>query len=135
MLIIPARLWEQIAVEAESAYPEECCGVLLGCGGVVALAARMRNTSPTDRRKSYRIDPVELLDAWRGAHSRGLRVLAVYHSHPECEPDFSEEDATRAYPWLAYLVLAVRDKRAGAARCYRHDEQAGSFKPAGFQII
>ena len=135
MLIIPARVWAQIAFEAESAYPEECCGALLGCGEVVELAAPMTNTSPTDRRNSYRIDPGELLDACRRARDRGLRLAAIYHSHPECEPDFSAQDAARAYPWIRYLVLAVRDKRAGAARCFQCDGQAGGFKPAGFQII
>src|SRR5688572_9138757 len=109
------------AEHAASAYPEECCGALLGRGGVIEEAFPLTNIAATSRpkdpegrargaRDSYEIDPFELDRVYDEAAKRGRSVLGIYHSHVEVGAYFSRMDREVAlalgeptYP--IYLVL------------------------------
>jgi proteasome lid subunit RPN8/RPN11 len=132
--LIPKPVWDAVASQARELYPEECCGVLLGTEDRVSSTIPLANTSGTDRRRSYRIDPAELLVVTQEARGRGLKILGIYHSHPDSEPHFSAEDAANACPWYWFLVLAVRAKQVTAARCYRPAADSRSFQEVGFEI-
>jgi proteasome lid subunit RPN8/RPN11 len=115
-------------------YPEECCGALVGESDRVDHAVRLANTSENDRRRSYRIDPDELLSLTRQVQSHGTRILAIYHSHPDSEPRFSDQDAANACPWYRFLIVSVRGGRVGAARCYQAGAEPGRFTQVEFKI-
>jgi proteasome lid subunit RPN8/RPN11 len=115
-------------------YPEECCGALVGNGERVEHAVRLANTSEAGRRSSYRIDPNELLLATQRARGRGARILAIYHSHPDSDPRFSDQDAANACPWYRFLILSVRNGRVSAARCYQPGAEPGRFTQVEFKI-
>lgn len=123
-------MWEAVCSHAVEAYPEECCGALVGNNTRVEEGIRLANTSTTDRRVTYHVAAEELLRATEQARERGLRILAIYHSHPDAEPCFSKEDAANACPWYGYLVVSVNGKRAAAARYYQPD----SFTETEFTI-
>ncbi|MCE5309927.1 MAG: M67 family metallopeptidase [Acidobacteriales bacterium] len=134
MLCVPASIWEEVASHALEVYPEECCGALLGAKDRVERLIRLANSSETDRRRRYRIDPAELLDATQQARKLGMDVLTVYHSHPDSEAYFSPEDAANACPWYRYLVVAVRDGQIRAAKSYQWDAARGSYVECEFKI-
>ena len=134
MLLIPRFVWDDVVSHAQEIYPEECCGALVGVVDYVERATRLANTSQTGRRRSYRIDPAELLEATREARDRGMTILGIYHSHPDVEPCFSDQDLANACPWYRFLVLAVHAQRVTAARCYQPAADLKSFEETAFEM-
>lgn len=143
----PAQLAE-IVRHAESGYPDEVCGLVLGTRGAAARAVvrPLRNVADAERpadpagvprgaRTAYLMDPLEELHVLREADASGWDVLCIYHSHPDHEPSFSPMDRDRAldqagrplWPGVLYLVVSVRAGLAGAARGYRWSAQARTF--------
>jgi proteasome lid subunit RPN8/RPN11 len=134
VLLIPTCVWDALASHAQQIYPEECCGALLGVVDHVERAMRLANTCRTGRRRSYRIDPAELLEATREARDGGMKILGIYHSHPDSEACFSGEDLANACPWYRFLVLAVHARRVTAACCYQPAADLKSFEETGFEM-
>ena len=112
MLTITASSWVRIREQAESGYPEEICGLLVGemdgesRHGREALPARNRNVKSAHHR--YDLDPSDYLRIDRAARERGLEVLGIYHSHPDhpCRP--SQSDLDGAWPGFSYLIVSVQ---------------------------
>lgn len=127
-------MWEAIASHGVEVYPDECCGALVGNGERLEHAVRITNTSEINRRTSYRIAPNELLLAAEQARARGMRILAIYHSHPDAEPRFSDQDAANACPWYRFLVVSVRNGRVDRACCYQPGAEPGDFTEVEFEI-
>ena len=134
VLLIRKCVWDGVRSHAREMYPEECCGALLGVGDHVERVRPFANTSQTDRRRSYRVDPAELLEATREARDRGMTILGIYHSHPDSEPCFSAEDLANACPWYRFLVLGVDAGRVTAARCYQPAADLKSFEETGLEL-
>ena len=70
-----------------------------------------------DARTAYYIDPRELMRIMKQAQEQGLVIKLFYHSHPEHDAYFSEEDKRMAlfdneptYPDARYLVISVYNK-------------------------
>lgn len=120
---------------AEAAYPEECCGVLIGRSsraerpvGAVELVLPARNDHPDNRRTRYLIPPELLLAAHKQARAAGLDVLGYYHSHPDRPAVPSETDRQNAWPGVSYVILAVEQGRVAAIRSWRLVDARGAFE-------
>lgn len=114
--------WRAMIEHAERAYPEECCGALIGSiNGEAHLAARALplENAAANRRVRYSIRPGDLGEADAAASAAGLELVGIYHSHPDREPSFSPEDAAGAWPRLSFVVLSIRNGRFEAARSFR----------------
>lgn len=120
-----------IQAHAESTYPNECCGLLLGtikpsCGLLDKTLADVRSTDnawgskPNDlvsfdsdltktRRERYWIAPEDLLANQRSARDRGLEIIGVYHSHPDHPAIPSKLDRDLAWPQYSYLIVSVQN--------------------------
>ncbi|MEW6279377.1 MAG: M67 family metallopeptidase [Candidatus Eremiobacterota bacterium] len=96
MLRLPAALIERLLEEARRAYPQECCGLLLGDGPCLHP---VRNLHPHPER-AYEADPGEVLRALRAGTLRGF-----YHSHPDGSAWPSQRDHAEAWPGLTYLIV------------------------------
>jgi desampylase len=81
--------------EATKAYPQECCGLLLGQGARIECAVPAANVHP-DPERHFEIDPAALITAHRAARSGGAQVLGYYHSHPNGRAEPSAEDIAMA---------------------------------------
>ena len=71
---------ERMHAEAVAAADEECCGLLLGHGGVDEVRPAVNVAA--DRQRRFDIDPQALVDAHRAARNGGPGVVGYYHSHP-----------------------------------------------------
>ncbi len=133
MLRLAAGVLDRIGAHAESGYPEEVCGGLLGDAREddvrVIDAVPLRNVRDDERERRYLIDPVEVLGLERRAESAGVQVVGFYHSHPDASPVPSEFDRENAWPWYIYLIVSVESERAGAARAWRLAESRERFEP------
>jgi proteasome lid subunit RPN8/RPN11 len=111
-LMISDQLLESIREHGKRAYPNECCGVLLGRmensrKSVVELR-QMENAREDSPRNRYPISPRDLLEAEKAARALGLDIVGVYHSHPDHPARPSEFDREHAFPWYSYIIVSVR---------------------------
>jgi len=94
-------------------YPRECCGILVGkeqgTRRIVTEVLPVQNARADSPRNRFLILPEDVLRCLHEAERSGVEILGVYHSHPDQPAQPSEFDRQYAWPWLVYLILAVRD--------------------------
>lgn len=126
---------ERIRAHAAEAFPEEACGFLLGHADLeglrkeVAAARPAENQRADERTRRFLIPPQDLLAAEEEADRAGLAVLGFYHSHPSGSAEPSSFDLAHAWPWYAYVVVAVIGGKPGEARAWRLREDRSGFNP------
>jgi len=111
MLSVDEEPWRAMVGHALAAYPEECCGAMLGRaeGGVkrITRAIALENATQGMRRTRYELRPEDLLAAAAEARRSGLELVGIYHSHPDRAACFSETDLKSSCPWYSFLVLSI----------------------------
>jgi proteasome lid subunit RPN8/RPN11 len=133
MIVLPTTLLRRIAMSAQEAYPEECCGLLIGFrdadGGVrVTEIAEAANVTPPPRRDSFEVDPAVRFAMMRRLRGTTQDIVGHYHSHPDGPARPSAHDAASAYePELFWLIVAVAAGRAGEAAAFRYDPLTAVF--------
>lgn len=70
----------QLTEIAKEALPNESCALLLGHNDKVVKILPMRNSDESP--VTFSIEPTELLHAYNLAESKGMQVIAIFHSHP-----------------------------------------------------
>jgi proteasome lid subunit RPN8/RPN11 len=119
MIALSADREDAIRREGERAYPNECCGILLGSiaddnGRVVADSIPVENAREAgEQYHRFRIEPEDLMKAELAARKRKLDVLGFYHSHPDHPAKPSDYDKEHALPYYSYIITAVDKGRAG----------------------
>jgi proteasome lid subunit RPN8/RPN11 len=98
---------------ASQAYPDECCGAMLGAvedgRKVVREALPLENAFEGVQATRYQLRPEDLLAADAAARGRGMDLIGIYHSHPDCDAYFSETDLKNSCPWYSFVVLSIRN--------------------------
>jgi len=128
---IPKSVLQAIHDHARAAYPEECCGFLLGHSDAprrIEESRRARNVATENRARRYSIDPLELLHADDDARKKSLELIGVYHSHPDHPAAPSEYDRSRAASWLSYVIVSVVDGEPKDVTAWQFDETARLFR-------
>lgn len=101
-----------MVAHAEAAYPRECCGAILGTekDGVRhgQIAWQMRNAFQGAQEDTYELDPAEQLAVEKEARARGLSIIGIFHSHPDCDAYFSKRDLASSCPWYSFVVLSIK---------------------------
>lgn len=118
-IVLSAELKRQIESEGARAYPNECCGVMLGCDTatqrIVERLMPVANVfDETERYHRFSISPKQLMDAERIASEEGRLVLGFYHSHPDHPARPSEYDRSHAWPFYSYVIVSIEDRRPGS---------------------
>ena len=138
MIAVSDAVLREIRAHGREAYPEECCGALLGSsrdGGTRAVRAeRARNASEEARERRFQIEPREYLRLESLADSLGLDLLGFYHSHPDHPAAPSELDRERAFPALHYVVLSVSAGRPAEITSWVLSDDGGSFEREELRI-
>ncbi|MGO9482516.1 MAG: Mov34/MPN/PAD-1 family protein [Candidatus Kryptoniota bacterium] len=106
----------QIEKHGERAYPEECCGIMLGINdgndrGIEEVFG-LDNEQGENRQRRFFVTPKQYLQAERIAVERKLQLLGFYHSHPDHPAAPSEFDRDHALPWFTYLIVSVAQGKA-----------------------
>jgi proteasome lid subunit RPN8/RPN11 len=125
MIEIEKAAWETMVQHAQSKFPNECCGAMLGrIDGdrkVVTLAVPIENAYEGAQGARYEIGPEDLLAADREARARGMDLVGIFHSHPDCDAYFSETDLKNSCPWYSFVVLSVKNGRFDHANSFIPD--------------
>ena len=133
MIRIEREPWEAIVAHARAAYPDECCGAMLGRADgdekTVTAALPLENAYAGPRRTRYELRPEVLLAAERGARERSLAVIGIYHSHPDCAAYFSETDLKNSCPWYSFVVLSIQKGEFDHANSFLPDAEQTRAEP------
>ena len=132
-----------IQSHAESTYPEECCGILLGhlSGDTKTLIEVLPTENSWDeeaaeafqgvhssaegkssKRNRFSIAPIVMLEAQKDARDRNLNIIGVYHSHTDHPAIPSEFDRAIAWPEYSYIIVSVRQGSACDLKSWSLDD-------------
>ena len=129
----------RIEAAGVTAYPDECCGLLIGHdideGGIEVVRVVMsENVEPGDTRARFEIDPALLIALQRDLRGARDRIVGHYHSHPDHPARPSAHDAKRAWqPEMVWLITAVIGGEAAETTAHVI-EDGGGFRQIGLQI-
>ena len=117
---------------AERAYPEECCGLLVGHDSegdiCVTRVVDSPNVHPERTRDRFEVDPKIRLDLERELRGTPERIVGHFHSHPDHPAMPSETDRTMAFePALVWVIVAVLGGCIEEVRAFKPDEPQGDF--------
>jgi proteasome lid subunit RPN8/RPN11 len=125
MIEIQTKPWQTMVLHAERTYPNECCGAMLGRiqGGkkIVTEAVPLENVFAGGQSERYELRPEDLLAADKAARERGLDVVGIFHSHPDCAAYFSQTDLKNSCPWYSFVVLSITNGRFAHANSFLPD--------------
>jgi len=102
---------EELVSIAKDLLPDESCALLLGENNAVVEIFPMRNIDESP--VTFSMDSTELVDAYSLAESKGLQVIAIFHSHPaQPSPSSSDIKFMEINPviWLIYSTTEWRLK-------------------------
>ena len=136
MIYLTDILAGEIKSEGEKAYPNECCGVLLGVLGetgeksLTQILPVSNEFSAGEQYHRFLITPADMLAAEKKALSLKLDVLGFYHSHPDHPAKPSDFDREHALPFYSYVITAVEKGAAKetASWTLRDDRSAFVFE-------
>ncbi|HET6344426.1 MAG TPA: M67 family metallopeptidase, partial [Myxococcota bacterium] len=117
---------------AARAYPEECCGLMLGADDDgsqrrVVDVLEVANVKDEARTRRYLMAPAALLAAEKTASGRGLEVVGIYHSHPDHPSQPSEFDREHAMPFWSYLIVSCQRGAVASTQSWRLREDRSQF--------
>ncbi len=127
------ELSARIRAHAAGAYPQECCGALLGRDGDSAREILellpLPNQHGASPRNRFTIRPEDFRRAEATARERGLDLVGWYHSHPDHPALPSEFDRQHAWPWYSYVIVAVEKGASAALASWRLSDDRMRFTP------
>ena len=117
-MIIPQNIIDELISQARQDAPNETCGYLLGSispstggGQGEALVTEnywMENIDHSPEHFSFA--PKDQFAALKYARSKGLKILANWHSHPASPSRPSQEDLRLANdPTIRYAILSLHE--------------------------
>lgn len=145
---LPPAFLQQICLQAEKEYPNECCGIILGPANQPNLFTRLepcRNVQEECHRKdpagfprtsqtAYFIDPKDLFRIQKQARENQEEIRVIYHSHINAEAYFSTEDkriaapeGEPAYPGIIYMIVSVMKGKAHQTHWFHWDSKLKDF--------
>lgn len=149
-LELSAEQLQAITAHAESTYPDECCGILLGKLGanhkalleLRAMENAWENQTTEDlttqpsltKSRRYSIAPDAMLEVMRYARSQNLDVVGIYHSHPDHPAVPSECDRQMAWQHYSYIIVSVNKGTASDCRSWTLND-CQQFQPEDLLVI
>ena len=131
-IIIASSCIQAVGSHAQSTFPQECCGFMLGTksndgGRTVTELYKIDNINATNPGRQYHMNPKQQLEAERYAREEKLEILGVYHSHPNHSSRASEFDRIHALPFWSYLIISCINGKRGQIQSWRLREDRSQF--------
>ena len=130
----------QIHQHGETAYPEEGAGFLLVTyienERIVSAILPAPNARGSEfRHNRYLINPQDALQAEMEADKIGLKIIGIFHSHPDHPNQPSAFDLNWALPWYSYIITSVINGKAAQSKSWFLEEDRTSFREEAIEII
>jgi proteasome lid subunit RPN8/RPN11 len=133
MLKLSSELKKDIRINGETAYPNECCGIILGeikdNGTKNAMRTVAVNNSGEDSEQYHRflITPEDMFRAQQTARAAKLEVIGFYHSHPDHPSSPSDYDKEHALPFYSYVIVSVDKGNAQVLTSWELTDDRSNF--------
>jgi len=132
VLIIPREILADIFEHSQLAYPEECCGILVGLDTegdrTITASHRARNVIEERRHERYLIDERKLIEVTRSTRNFPADIIGFYHSHPDYPSHPSLYDTeTAAWPGYSYLIVSLEKDRIASFQSWIMREEGDPF--------
>jgi proteasome lid subunit RPN8/RPN11 len=125
MIEVEAEPWRLMVRHACQTYPNECCGAMLGRNTgerkLVTSAVPLENAFEGQQNARYELRPSDLVAADQAARERGLDLIGIFHSHPDCDAYFSSTDLENSCPWFSFVVLSIKNGEFDHANSFLPD--------------
>lgn len=132
MLKIPQHIHDDIIAHAREGLPLEVCGILGGSGDTVEAIYRVTNSDASNEH--FSMEPKEQFAVVKDMRIKGVKMLAIYHSHPETPARPSEEDIRLALtPGVSYVIVSMMAPDAPTLRSFRISD--GQVEKEEVQVI
>ncbi len=135
MVKITTSTYDEIIKHAESGYPEEVCGVLIGENGSIINLKECRNLNRERARDRYELDPISFKEADDWARLNGMEILGIYHSHPDHPPRPSSFDRERAWPDWIYIILSIHHGKYSDGRAWILNDYDSPFVEEKIELV
>ena len=122
MIRIAAEHFGLMLAHAESALPNEACGLIAGreIDGVRHVEEVYPLTNIDASPEHFSMDPREQLVAVKDIRVKGLSLFGNFHSHPATPSRPSFEDIRLARdPFASYLILSLSDRTSPVLNSFR----------------
>ncbi len=138
---------------AKSEYPSESCGVIIGdlddpaknrvrpCANIQnKLKEKYPDTYERGADTGYFMDPKDVRLAFEDANSMGLEVIGFYHSHPDHDAYWSDEDHKAAmwagtdepsFPEASNVVISIKEGEVKDVAIFTWNADEKSFVKSG----
>jgi proteasome lid subunit RPN8/RPN11 len=135
-LVLTSSQVQQIEAEGAQAYPNECCGIMIGrdmsdgacTRRIVERLEPMANVfDAAQQRRRFAVDPLALMRAEKSAAAEGRLVIGFYHSHPDHPARPSEFDREHAWPFYSYVIVSIAQGAAVDMTSWILDDQTQTF--------
>ena len=114
-LQIPGDIFDQMVEQARAEAPIEACGILAGNNGRVEKIYKMKNADKSSNH--FMMAPEEQFKVVKDIRACGLKMLAIYHSHPVTPARPSAEDIRLSLtPDLVYVIVSLKNKNMPAIK-------------------
>lgn len=125
MISIEPAAWDVMVSHAQKTYPNECCGAMIGAidgsGKIVRVAVPLENAFTGEQGARYELRQEDLLRADSEARQRGMDLIGIFHSHPDCDAYFSKTDLENSCPWYSFVVLSIKNGKFDHANSFLPD--------------
>lgn len=99
---------DDIIKHSKADAPIEACGYLLGKEGSITLSLPMTNLDKSGEHFTF--VPEEQFQALKKSRELGLKLVGVYHSHPESPARPSDEDKRLLVdPTYVYIIASLAE--------------------------
>lgn len=144
---------DAMRAHALETYPDECCGALVIDEDGKQHVLRMRNIQnemnardperfPRTARTAYSPDPADFKAAVDRWESPGYSLAAFYHSHPDHDAYFSDEDVHQAtaafgepaYPDALQIVISIYGEEIRVIRAFAWSGDEETFVQTPIEV-
>jgi proteasome lid subunit RPN8/RPN11 len=120
---------------AVEAYPNECCGALIGSDEIVSDVLELPNTTSEGHRRRFLVRPEDYRAAEARATERRRELLGFYHSHPDVAARPSQYDLDHAWPFFSYVIVSVMQGEPVDMTCWRLAGDRSQFEPMQLSML
>ncbi|MGN6815674.1 MAG: Mov34/MPN/PAD-1 family protein [Solirubrobacterales bacterium] len=115
---ISQALIDEMVAHARADLPNECCGMIGGRDGEALEVVRGDNVAKSPLR--YEMTGQAMYDIYSEIESKGMDLLAIYHSHTRSSAYPSQTDVNQAEFWpdQIYIIVSLENEDAPDVKAY-----------------
>ncbi|MCX7857868.1 MAG: M67 family metallopeptidase [Deltaproteobacteria bacterium] len=131
LIKIPSIIYLEMISHSQKEWPNEACGILAGTDDEVRKIYPLENQEKSPYK--FLISPLDQLKVLSDIEKSDLRMVGVYHSHPNTDPYPSKRDLEFAiYPDVLSVIISL--KRKEKPKVYIFSFEDGNVKEVEYTI-